>query len=167
MASDGPFPSLPASHWHNGLWQTSRWAWRNINVCHPTIRLLAYKARQSKDDDSKYRHRIRDYCRYWTIWIIQPSDPLCCSGRKWTSLLPQRQTRSRTWLTHHFFLCSWTKSSQLTELKLPSAGATWYHSGDKTVEIRACQLSKIYRHKVKNIDRKYCGTSQCQIDPIQ
>ena len=59
------------------------------------------------------------------------------------------------------------QAAHLAELKLLSAGATWYHSGDKTVDVRARQLPRIYKEKAKVIDKTYCGTVEGQIGVVE
>ena len=61
------------------------------------------------------------------------------------------------------------QAAQLCELKLISAGATYYKSGngDRSVDVRARQLPRIYQDKAKNIDRVYCGTTEGQVGPVQ
>ena len=58
-------------------------------------------------------------------------------------------------------------SGQLAEIKSLSAGATWYQSNRKTVDVRAKGLPKLYLDKAKNIDRKYCGTPEDQEGPLE
>ena len=61
------------------------------------------------------------------------------------------------------------QAAQLCELKLISAGATYYKSGsgDRWVDVRARQLPKLYKDKAKNIDRLYCGAREGQRGPIE
>ena len=58
-------------------------------------------------------------------------------------------------------------SQQLCEIKCLSAGLTYYHGRDKSVDICARQLPASYSNKAKKIDRKYCGTDSNQIGPVQ
>ena len=58
-------------------------------------------------------------------------------------------------------------ASQLSELKLISAGATWYHAREKSVDIRARQLPRLYKEKAKRVDNLYRGTEEDQIGPVQ
>ena len=57
--------------------------------------------------------------------------------------------------------------AQLAELKLLSAGSTWYHTSEKTVEVRAKQLPRLYEDKAKNIDRRYCGSTPSESGPLE
>ena len=61
------------------------------------------------------------------------------------------------------------QSSFLCELKMISAGLTYYQSrsGDRSVEIRAKQLPKLYRDKAKNIDKTYCRVQPNQKGPVE
>ena len=61
------------------------------------------------------------------------------------------------------------QAAQLCELKLISAGATYYKSGsgDRSVDVRARQLPRLYQDKAKNIDRNYCGNAEGQVGPVQ
>ena len=56
---------------------------------------------------------------------------------------------------------------QLAELKVISAGTTWYHSKDKSVNTRANQLPKLYRDKAVTIDTRFCGSSPTEVGPLQ
>ena len=53
-------------------------------------------------------------------------------------------------------------SDQLAEIKVLSAGATWYQLKQTSVDQRARSLPKMYLDKAKKIDRKYCGSNQNQ-----
>ena len=61
------------------------------------------------------------------------------------------------------------QSSFLCELKLISMGLIYYQSqsGDRSVEIRAKQLPKLYRDKAKNIDKTYCRVQPNQKGPVE
>ena len=50
-------------------------------------------------------------------------------------------------------------AAQLAELKLLSAGATWYHGEEKTVDKRARLLPNEYRSKLKTIEKKYMNSN--------
>ena len=58
-------------------------------------------------------------------------------------------------------------SSQLTEIKALSTGATWYQFNRKTVDVWENGLPKLYLAKAKNINRKYCGTLKDQEGPLK
>ena len=47
-----------------------------------------------------------------------------------------------------------------------SAGATYYHSNDKSVDVRARQLPKLYRDKLHKIDRQYLSTPE-EVGPLE
>ena len=49
---------------------------------------------------------------------------------------------------------------QIAELKFISAGATYYRSNQKSVDLRARQLPRLYRDKARKIDQKY---NNCEI----
>ena len=55
----------------------------------------------------------------------------------------------------------------LGEIKLLSAGKTWYHSKRKSVDIRAERLPKEYKDKAHNIDKIYNGVSDDQVGPVE
>ena len=58
-------------------------------------------------------------------------------------------------------------SANLAELKLLSAGATWYHDKDKTVDKRANRLPREYRVKLRRIDQQYLGSDENHKGPLE
>ena len=58
-------------------------------------------------------------------------------------------------------------SQAIAELKLLSAGRTWYHGSQKAVDIRGRQLPKSYRVCAQKIDQKYSGTTPGQVGPME
>ena len=55
----------------------------------------------------------------------------------------------------------------LGEIKLISAGISWYQSGRKAVDIRAQRLPKEYRDKAYAIDNGDNGVSDDQVGPVE
>ena len=55
----------------------------------------------------------------------------------------------------------------LGEIKLLSAGKTWYHSRKKVVDVRAERLPKEYKDKTHTIDKVYNGVSDNQVGPVE
>ena len=57
----------------------------------------------------------------------------------------------------------------LAELKIIGAGVSWYPRGVdiKGVDKRADGLDRLYRNKLKSLDRKYHQTNQDQIGPLE
>ena len=53
------------------------------------------------------------------------------------------------------------------QIKVLSAGATWYQSKQKSVDQKAKSLPKMYLDKAQKIDRKYCGVNQNQEGPLE
>ena len=59
------------------------------------------------------------------------------------------------------------QSTSIAELKLVSAGKTWYHGNKKAVDVRANKLPKEYQNKAKHIDQTYNHTNDNQVGPVQ
>ena len=58
-------------------------------------------------------------------------------------------------------------SNNLAELKVISAGLTWYQSQQKAVDQKAKQIPNLYRSKARQIDTKYNGTTAGQVGPLE
>ena len=58
-------------------------------------------------------------------------------------------------------------ASQVAELKLISAGTTYYRGTQKSVDVRARQLPKLYSDKAKKVDQKFHGSEKQEIGPIE
>ena len=51
-------------------------------------------------------------------------------------------------------------TSSQNYVKVISAGATWYHSKEKSVDVRANQLPKLYADKARLIDQDTVAPSK-------
>ena len=84
---------------------------------------------------------------------------------------PLHNPRDRQGLLPDFLLTFPSKhgptSATLAELKLLSAGATWYHNREKTVDRRASQLPREYKTKLRRIDQQFLGTDENQKGPLE
>ena len=80
-------------------------------------------------------------------------------------------TRDRQGLVPNFmftFPASYgAEACQIAELKLISAGATYYRGKQKSVDQRAHQLPKLYTDKAKAIDQKFHGASKQHVGPVE
>ena len=81
--------------------------------------------------------------------------------------------RERQGLVPDFLITSLSahgpQASQLSKLKMISAGVSYYKSGsgERSVDLRAKQLPKLYRDKAKNIDNNYCGSAEGQVSVLK
>ena len=58
-------------------------------------------------------------------------------------------------------------STQLADLKLISAGVTWYHGPEKSVDEQGKMLPREYANKLKSIKRRYLDTPEGVVGTLQ